>query len=568
MKNICLLIFLLILIPSLQYSQTNVSGFISQNTTWTLNNSPFIVTGSLIVNPGITLTIEPGVTVKINNGFAIRIDGKLSARGTSQSNIIFTSGSSNPSPGSWAYISFTNSAEDAVLDPNGNYISGCILEYCSVLYGGGIQGTGAIFSQESSPLIKNCIIKYNNNSGIHAVKSRISIQNNDISNNNGKGIYINNENFSTYTRTNLKIVNNTIANNSADGIRTSFVSSDTLVIMNNTVTSNHGEGGLVLGSYTLWDDGGLWLRIINNTVQGNTGTRAGGITCFRPRFAEISNNTIAQNTGNDIGGLYYHADFDPAKLVMTNNIIKGNTAQKYSACYINIFSPGVNSTANISGNSFISNISTASNYGAICIEGDVNYNNIVFNASTNVIRKNTGSYTIVLKNAKGYLNSNNIDSNSTIYDIYCNNTATSPSFNARRNYWGTANINVINNRVFDFFDDPSRGVVLLDSFVTDPFPIGIIKQYEEIPAEFSLKQNYPNPFNPKTTIVFNIPIKSFTTLKIYNILGEEIINPVHDILFPGTYKYEWIPDDIPSGIYFYRIESSNFTEVKKMIFIK
>jgi hypothetical protein len=85
---------------------------------------------------------------------------------------------------------------------------------------------------------------------------------------------------------------------------------------------------------------------------------------------------------------------------------------------------------------------------------------------------------------------------------------------------------------------------------------------------FELRQNYPNPFNPSTTIRFAIPKESFTTLEIFNALGEKISTLVSEILSEGDYRYSWNALGFPSGIYFYKLRSGTFTEIKKMILIK
>ena len=85
---------------------------------------------------------------------------------------------------------------------------------------------------------------------------------------------------------------------------------------------------------------------------------------------------------------------------------------------------------------------------------------------------------------------------------------------------------------------------------------------------FMLQQNYPNPFNPSTTIRFTVPKESFTSLEIFNALGEKISTLVSEILSGGDYRYSWNALKFPSGIYFYKLSSGTFTEIKKMILIK
>lgn len=86
--------------------------------------------------------------------------------------------------------------------------------------------------------------------------------------------------------------------------------------------------------------------------------------------------------------------------------------------------------------------------------------------------------------------------------------------------------------------------------------------------EFALKQNYPNPFNPGTRIAFSIPKSSFVSLKVFDILGNEIRTLVSGELHEGSYEVEFIGKDLPSGIYFYSITSGEFTQTRKMNLMK
>ncbi|MBS4028055.1 MAG: T9SS type A sorting domain-containing protein [Ignavibacteriales bacterium] len=92
------------------------------------------------------------------------------------------------------------------------------------------------------------------------------------------------------------------------------------------------------------------------------------------------------------------------------------------------------------------------------------------------------------------------------------------------------------------------------------------------PTENTLSQNYPNPFNPSTNINFALPKREHVSLKIYNILGEEIITLYNTILEPGNYDIQWNGENtehqrVATGIYFYRIEIGKYKEVKKMALI-
>lgn len=92
-----------------------------------------------------------------------------------------------------------------------------------------------------------------------------------------------------------------------------------------------------------------------------------------------------------------------------------------------------------------------------------------------------------------------------------------------------------------------------------------------IPEKFSLSQNYPNPFNPSTKIKFAIPHTSSvaqTFLYVFDILGREVATLVNQQLAPGTYQTEWNASNHPSGLYFYKLTSGDYSETKKMILLK
>jgi hypothetical protein len=89
-----------------------------------------------------------------------------------------------------------------------------------------------------------------------------------------------------------------------------------------------------------------------------------------------------------------------------------------------------------------------------------------------------------------------------------------------------------------------------------------------VPTTYLLGQNYPNPFNPSTKIQFSIPIASFTSLKVFNVLGAEIASLVSENRPPGTYQVTWDANGYPSGVYFYRLQAGEFTQTKKLVLVR
>jgi hypothetical protein len=100
------------------------------------------------------------------------------------------------------------------------------------------------------------------------------------------------------------------------------------------------------------------------------------------------------------------------------------------------------------------------------------------------------------------------------------------------------------------------------------FPVGITPVNSEIPEEFSLSQNYPNPFNPATDIKFSIPKKGFTKLTVYDAVGRTRAVLYNGVLSAGTYNYDFDASQLASGIYFYKLESNEFSQTRKMVLIK
>jgi hypothetical protein len=108
----------------------------------------------------------------------------------------------------------------------------------------------------------------------------------------------------------------------------------------------------------------------------------------------------------------------------------------------------------------------------------------------------------------------------------------------------------------------------------------IVSATEELignqPKEYLLHQNYPNPFNPSTIISWQVPVGSQQTLKICDVLGNEVATLVDEYKPAGTYELTWYAEGLPNGVYFYRLQAGSpstgsgqsFVETKKMVLMK
>lgn len=125
----------------------------------------------------------------------------------------------------------------------------------------------------------------------------------------------------------------------------------------------------------------------------------------------------------------------------------------------------------------------------------------------------------------------------------------------------------------DLFDLKAQGTSALwsvgnhNTILKYELPIGIIPN-SNIVSDYLLQQNYPNPFNPVTKIRFDIPESRFSVLKVFNIIGEEVTTLVNEKLNIGSYEVIFNGSNLPSGVYFYRLTSGDFTQERKMVLVK
>jgi hypothetical protein len=102
--------------------------------------------------------------------------------------------------------------------------------------------------------------------------------------------------------------------------------------------------------------------------------------------------------------------------------------------------------------------------------------------------------------------------------------------------------------------------------VSDP-AVSVLSQ-EQVSTSFDLKQNYPNPFNPTTTIKFSLSHSRYVTVKIFNLLGAEVATVLARNLTAGSHSVGWNAANFPSGVYFYRLQTGESIQTKKLLLLK
>jgi len=457
-------------------ADTPVGGIIDEDTIWTLVGSPYIVEESVLVKEYVTLTIEPGVEVRFDIDKALQINGTLVARGTNDNMITFTSNQPSPSEGDWMHILFTDTSTDAIFDDDGNYLSGCILEYVICEY-----GTTGVKTDNSSPFVNLSTFQFHASDGINVFGAAPVVSNNNVNNNGEDGIYI--------SGSNPVVSNNNIHGNGANGIynisgggvvsnnniHTNGTSGifffgpyeeDILTINNNTIYENdkygiHGRGEAWDGTPVVTVDnnniynnlsGGIFVEechgpsadfhIISNVVFSNQGT---GICMKCGYWTDIINNIIANNVktgdGGGLEGQFYSIE---------NNIIANNSATGEGGAIYDRYGSDI-----IRNNQIVMN--NSSNAIIATEPDDLFINNTVTQNET------TSPSSYILLTGPSYrdavINFNNLHNNITTYTLYNTNGSTDPDFDATQNYWGTTVETEIQAMIYDWFDDATKGIV-------------------------------------------------------------------------------------------------------------
>jgi hypothetical protein len=321
MKKILLVITMFALIGMSANALTNVSGGIYSNTTWTLNNSPYIVIDNVVVFPGVTLTIEAGVVVKFDStkGLEIR-QAALYAIGTSTDSITFTSNSSTPSIGIWGGI-YCHGTSPFIRTFN----------YCNFNY----AGTAILNMNYDTLIVKNSKF-INNNIGINneALTSTAIIDTSIFFNNINIGIktfntvlhncYISNSQIGIWTYSNIQSIHayNCIIINNQRGID-GDADGASYFYAHNCIIDSNSVYGIIDGWWSdslinceikynpigIWDSGGTGPIAIESDIENNNiGIQLQG------SYGIFNCNTICNNPGWNVK--YVNASFN---MNMLNN---------------------------------------------------------------------------------------------------------------------------------------------------------------------------------------------------------------------------------------------------------
>jgi hypothetical protein len=272
----------------------------------------------------------------------------------------------------------------------------------------------------------------------------------------------------------------------------------------------------------IFADGGSSPLVLNNVITGNVSTDyGGGIACNLSSNPRVINNTIIRNTANDGGGIVSWNNSAPA---IENCILWNNSAPT---------NPEISECC-----------------GSVAT---VNYSDIqggwggIGNIDIDPLFSDTAAY--YLSDVSPCVDSGNPDSTfDDPEDPENPGFALRPAMGTLRNDMGA-------------YGGPGAAGELTTSVKES----GIDHMS---PSRFTLHQNYPNPFNPTTTIKYDLPIGSHVNLKLFDILGREVLTLVNGVEIAGHHQVTLNAAHLSSGVYFYKITAGSFTDVEKLVVVK
>jgi len=597
-----LLLFTCLGVWGLNLAQADVI-FVSGDVSGTWSADTVIVTAEVRIPPGEMLVIEPGVEVFFQAYCRFIVDhaATLQAIGTATDSILFDSHWLWPQNG-WQGVRFLSASENSSL------------EYCHLTHGyaSGIdadQYGGAIYCNDSNPTIQNCLIDScqaaEKGGGIYCHGSNPSISNNTLRGNQvyygdggGGGIACDS---SAYPN----IVGNTFIGNQAYWGGAIYCYYADPLISGNSLNENWADKG-----------SGIHCRYSNPTISANTFDEnwcgsSGTIYCYHSSPA-VSNNTLNDNYACYGGGIYCHYSTPE----VSGNILSGNDAYIRGGGIYCLYSDPTITSNTLTGNS------AYDGGGIYCHDSNPS---IELNEISSNIAENKGGG-IYLDTSNPSLNKNTIVDNQAeqgggiyisgsdpvlvncivwenqpngLYPAYGSNVqVTYSDINLDPVWPGEGNINAdplfINAAQGDYhllwdspcidsgdpnpiYNDPDGSRADMGCYPYDSTYVALQTTPSQIkPVKFCLLGCFPNPFNSVTTIRFDLPIASWVKLEVFDLAGRIVsgleTTPATTVVDGwrevGSHEVTFDGLNLPSGMYFIRLQARDYVDVQKMVLIK
>jgi len=475
-STISRLLLLATLIFTFAYGQTDISGAISNSTTWDTSGSPYIIAGNTVIMDGITLTIDPGVYVLFSQDVYLRVlsGGTLIAQGAETDSIYFTLTDISTVTNTEG-IEFASGALGSIVQNDTTYVSGSVIDYC-VFNDFITTGNGAAISNACHLLISNSSFQGNeaNYGGAIDLNVEISTTFNNVNfiNNtameggcvySGHSWYNNTDGFKFY---NCHVSNNTanagafLATHNGD-----LYFSDCNFENNTAISGNGGVLNLYVSPHSVTIENSRFIN--NSATNGNGGAinSYGDETYFQIDHSFFTNNTAV------IGGAISKTEggvWGAGSGVISNTIFSGNTATNFASA-IHYLATGYGDygfgSLSISSSIFYANsVGTSNtNRGSLIdtytgnhdniASGSYNSLNVPISLINNHFYGNEGQGTCLLY-ARHFEGSNNSFENNDVLTIAKYAPGSTNTYNFGNNYWGTKSSVTIDSLIFDFNDDP------------------------------------------------------------------------------------------------------------------
>ncbi|MGB5528680.1 MAG: T9SS type A sorting domain-containing protein, partial [Ignavibacteriaceae bacterium] len=428
---------------------------------------------------------------------------------------------------------------------------------------------GGVYVDLAGATIKNNIIEYN------------SITHDDYT--NAGGIYIGDSDS-------IIIVNNVVRNNTLIGNEWSTGGGISIydwsymgytmvannIIIDNTVTDPNyvTGGGMEISS------GSNEIFIIGNYIKGNEcfgGVTYGGGLDLYDCSPNVKNNLIVENSAADGGGVGFDA------LVSASTKSQINNNNRLSSRYNRLNDNHSNSSkimldATFENNTIVNNSATVSGGGILVLTSVPELMNcIVWGNTAPADPQISGTADVQYSDIEGgYTGTGNVDLDPQFIasNVYFALSGTSPCIDAGHSDPMYNDVEDPNNPGNPWW--PAQGTLANDmghcggsaslwQYWDWPMPV---ESSSLSVSEFALMYNYPNPFNPSTTIKYEIKELTDVELKVFDILGKEIITLVNEEKTAGSYEIVFDATSFPSGVYFYQLRAGSFVETKKMVLLR
>lgn len=355
-------------------------------------------------------------------------------------------------------------------------------------------------------------------------------------------------------------------------VESNNITHNSVVSYSNTNLPSALAGGVtIVGSYGRFAKN----EVSNNELRVNSdrNASAAGILLYQvPASLIVEGNLIRANTvtqGKGWGGGVNIAEASP---LLANNIVEGNSASNGGGFLI-----AYNSTVSLINNTVVNN--QAALGGGIYVDGASNaylMNAIIWanQAATHAgIHIQSGTIKAAYCDIQGgWSGAGNINTDPVFADNSFRLAGSSPCIGTGTHSYdfggGTIcycpNADISGNpRPWPANSNPDMGA-MESELATEV----VSQEPGEIPRAFALHQNFPNPFNPSTMIEFALPKASFVTVKIYDLLGNEVATLVAEKLPAGKHQRVWEAKGLASGVYLYRIEAGEFLQTRKLILLR